>query len=426
MDLAAKGAQCVVVVQGTAPGQEFGLDAYAWELGPKFGGVSEVEAGLHLLVFTGRSDGVRRGLFVWLEPGEVKVVSCATDDVGVPWVPEGAMDSLRRSLPSLGLGPYPPEHREVWRRIGGRITRATLERCGLEVDRGFLCDDADFDDDLDEVTMAKEARKLAKVEEELDEPNSSSRHHVGGPPPRWTSLDRPRKATTLDHLDGSDLVRGLVRTSFGSFVEVVAEVDAAFLLFAAVGSLTALKQWQRGIALLCSCDALLSSDEAFAALVAAALRAHLELAPPDFFSDPLVATADDVLRPALAHFFESRPTDAAFFAYVQHKFGLFDDARSIDEAKERGLFDSADDAPVVVDDDVATEKKREELNYFVDVRESDPQTKLRVLGFPRLSDAVLPGKEDAFMTAARVLDTPQADPALKDEARRFLILQSEE
>jgi len=242
---------------------------------------------------------------------------------------------------------------------------------------------------------------------------------------------------TREHVDGSGLVRALTRTAFqNSSRELVAEIDLAFLVFLALGSLAALKHWQRGLELLCSCDALLASDHAFATLVGDALRAHLEVAPSDFFSDPLVASADDVLRPALAHYFESLEDDQTLFDFVQTKFALFDDAKTPAEARRRGLFDATDDKPVVVElnnpkpdddnnmdlDDVdVVPEPAEEQKQGETAPKRDPKAMLAALGFPLLAKEIIPEKEDADMMAARVLDeTPLED--LLDEAKRFLVL----
>ena len=400
-----------VLVQGCVAGQEFGIDGYAWELGRQFGGLCDVEPGLHLLVFGTKNGLGRQGIFVSLEPGEVilkKWDSVLEQVAHAEPLPSGAEEQLRRvpNKRSVGLGDYPKGHIELWRRLSERISPETLRRCGLDLDLVFSPLGTPPDDDM----------MLLETENKNDEFDEEMSLQVT---PKWTSFDRPRPATTADHLDGSDLVRALVRTVYnGNFTELVAEIDLAFIVFLALGSLAALKHWQKGLDLVCSCDSLLA-DETFGSLVASSLRAHFDVAPSDFFRDPIVQTADDVLRPALAHFFESRPSASDLFNFVQGKFQLFDDALTITDARDRGLFDAMEDRPqiVVVDD--------EEPSTIPLFPEDDPQTEFRVRGFPGLADAVDPMKEDAVMTAARVLDEGR-NPTLMNEARRYLISRQEQ
>jgi len=93
------------------------------------------------------------------------------------------------------------------------------------------------------------------------------------------------------------------------------------------------------------------------------------------------------------------------FAFVQAKFGLFESASSILEARQGFLLDAPEDAPIIV-------PPTEETN--------DPRLELQRLGFPELAQVLDPHTEDADMAAARILDTPHTDPAVRDDATRWL------
>ena len=106
-------------------------------------------------------------------------------------------------------------------------------------------------------------------------------------------------------MDGSERVLAMARTVCGGHLEeVLAETQLAFVIFLALGSLEALKQWQRLVSLLCSCDSLLSSSSQLTDQLGHTLRYQLELAPSDFFQDPLLS-AEDTLRPALGSYFDT-------------------------------------------------------------------------------------------------------------------------
>jgi hypothetical protein len=56
---------CMVIVNGTTAGLEFGIDAFSWSLGNRFAGIYGVSKGLHLLVFGAGSHGAgREGVWV--------------------------------------------------------------------------------------------------------------------------------------------------------------------------------------------------------------------------------------------------------------------------------------------------------------------------------------------------------------------------
>ncbi|KAJ8599926.1 hypothetical protein CTAYLR_002870 [Chrysophaeum taylorii] len=393
-------ASCVVI-SGCSAGMEVGIDAYSWVVGPRFGGVRDVEPGLHLVVMS-RGDGVgRQGVWIELGAGEVVAKEWDATAEGIaheganPSLGEGSVLAMQREAATPGalkLGGYPPDHAGVWRALSRHVTRASLRRCGLELDASFSCDETPVDDE----------------EEEFD--GTCSR-----PSPTWTEFGSASStgeaaAVTRSHLDGSERVRRLVRTTFGAPTELLAEIELAFVCFLALGSLAALKQWQKGLALVASCDDLMAAESAFFQDLVDVLRAQLSLAPPNFFRDP-IGRSEDFLRPALANLLEGLADDRGLFDFVRDRFGLFADAADRDDARRRRLFDaarSAEDAPVVVVDGSPGAMQEDD----------DPRAVLRRLGFVDLATEMDPEREDPAMAAMRVLD--EGPPSARADAFRYL------
>lgn len=408
-------AAATLVLSGTQAGLEVGLDAYSWKIGPKFGGLREIKPGLHLLVMATQvgNGAVRQG--VWMKLGSDEIVmkewiakeECIAHGGGSAPLNAESAAALRLAVnanpTSLGLGQYPDGHELRWHRLSRHISVSTLVRCGLQLDVSFWCEEEEEAMDLDDI----------EAEDTFDGEIS------GRPSPAWTATTATAKtakdasALTRVHMDGSERMLSLVRTAFGDAKEeLLGELELAFVVFSAMGSLSALRQWRTLLALACSSDALMGEEtwtDFFDNLVET-LVAQLELAPPDFFRDP-ISSAEDTLRPALANLFEGfQDRTHALFEFVRTRFGLFSEAADLQDARARRLFDAArspEDAPVIV----SLESGQAPDNF-------DSRVSLINLGFPEIAQAMDPVKEDAVMAAMRLLD--QGPPQAADEARRYL------
>lgn len=404
-----------LVLSGTQAGLEVGLDAYSWKVGPKFGGLREIRPGLHLLVMATQAGNraMHQGVWIKLGPEEIVLKEWSAKEeciahggrsVSLNAESAAALRLAVNANPnSVGLGPYPDGHGLTWHQLSRHISVSTLVRCGLQLDVSFWCEEEEEAMDVDDI----------EADYTLDGEIS------GRPSPVWTATTataktaRDASALTRVHMDGSERMLSLVRTAFGDArEEVLGELELAFVVFSAMGSLSALRQWRTLLALACSCDALMG-EEAWTAFfddLVETLVAQLELAPSDFFRDP-ISSAEDALRPALANLFEGfQDRTHALFEFVRTRFGLFSEASNLQDALARRLFDAArspEDAPVVVS---------LESGQLPDV--IDTRVTLLHLGFPGISRAIDPVKEDAVMAAMRLLD--QGAPQEVNEARRYL------
>ena len=381
-----------------------------WELGPRFEGLRGVGAGLHLLSFAPRGDGVgREGVFVACAAGDVLLKAwdaaneraggasfeflfvnntnhrCVAHGGGAPPLGEPQLRSLRAAAARLRLAPYPDGHAATWAGLSGFVTAATLKRAGLAVDvvfgPGSVDDEAGAGDGASASWTRCDAARLREL--------------------FARSVDTP---TAFFGPDASARVEALAAADFGGDVSaVLGEWQLAFTLFLAVGSFGALRQWQRLASLLCACDALLDRADVcgggFFEAIAEILRNQLALAPPDFFEDAL-SRDEDVLRPALGALLEAaaaRPALApgaeALFAFGKRRFGLWRPHATLAAALAAGALEP------------------EPATVLDDRRGADAAADPGAAGFPALAAHRRPD-EDAAMAAARLLDRGAADAAL--------------
>ena len=381
-----------------------------WELGPRFEGLRGVGAGLHLLSFAPRGDGVgREGVFVACAAGDVLLKAwdaaneraggasfeflfvnntnhrCVAHGGGAPPLGEPQLRSLRAAAARLRLAPYPDGHAATWAGLSGFVTAATLKRAGLAVDvvfgPGSVDDEAGAGDGASASWTRCDAVRLREL--------------------FARSVDTP---TAFFGPDASARVEALAAADFGGDVSaVLGEWQLAFTLFLAVGSFGALRQWQRLASLLCACDALLDRADVcgggFFEAIAEILRNQLALAPPDFFEDAL-SRDEDVLRPALGALLEAaaaRPALApgaeALFAFGKRRFGLWRPHATLAAALAAGALEP------------------EPATVLDDRRSAGAAADPGAAGFPALAAHRRPD-EDAAMAAARLLDRGAADAAL--------------
>ena len=299
----------LLVVTDTTPGIEFGIDAHSWELGPKFEGLHSLPAGLHLLTFAPGNIAGREGVWIHCAGGVHRQTWDARNEClgAAPALADAQLRSLAAAARcgALTLAPYPPGHAQIWAAVARHVDEPTLRRCNLRLDAVFGPGGIDGD---------------APVANE----------------PRWTPVGpaamRQRRAGDATAFFGPDATLRLKATAAPDVL--LKELALAFVIFLALGSLSALTQWQYLVRLFCACDALMAEDAALFDALASLLTAQLALAPEDFFRDAL-GKDEDVLRAALLEFFANasdkpRLANAAngLLAFAQRRFGLWADHAS--------------------------------------------------------------------------------------------------
>lgn len=381
-------ATTAILLTGTSPGMEVGVDGYSWKIGPRFGGVRVEFGELHLLVVApsqqnSNMEGLgRQGIWLYSNDTALAKAWSAKDECVVrPELPPGSIDAMRLAAASgtiPGLGTLPPSHVETWRRLSRHITQFTVERCGMRLDEPFSCSESEE--------------------------------------PSWTRIPDVDKTgldpscVTRAHMDGSERTRKMAKTYCeDDLEEILGELELAFVLFLAMGSLSGLDRWRRLVALLCSCDDLMKEEAKYFEELSESLREQLLMAPPDFFRDP-IGRAEDALRPALANLFETFDGAEPLFEFVRDRFGLYERV-GLGEARERRIFDDErSEAPVVTDLDSSSSK----------TENKDPRAELVQLGFENLAAVIDPDREDSTMAAMRILDDEEEGSLARADAVGYL------
>ena len=329
--MAALQPQALLVVTDTTQGMEFGIDAHVWTLGAKFEGLHSISEGLHLLTFAPGGVAGREGVFIDCVGGGVHrqrwdVQNECLDGASV--LTDAQSESLEAAARAgaLTLAPYPQNHARVWAAVASIIDVATLQRCNLALDEAFGPGGIDGE--------------------------------RGEREPRWTPLDRDamrrrRGDEDATSFHGPDASLRLTATAGPSIL--MKELALAFVVFLALGSLEALKQWQRLVRLFCACDSLMAAEPLLFQRLAALLTAQLALAPEDFFRDAL-GRDEDVLRAALLDFFANtadKPMLATaadgLLAFAQERFGLWAGHASASALVAARAHETGDDGAQEID-----------------------------------------------------------------------------
>jgi A1 cistron-splicing factor AAR2 len=360
-----------LLCMGVPRATEFGVDLMTWAVSDGFRGVKMVPPGFHYVryrsvptssptVLSEGEEGAREvryapsasplpllGFFAFLEPREVLVRrwDVATEELLALEEEEARRFELgvRNRDFDGGLGPYPQEHMEQWKRLSSFITEATLWRCEPPHNRSaraaFL-----------HCTPDAQAQSC----EGQGERSASNEFRFTAVPEKWAPAGCKAGAERTHYaMDKTALVRHLAAGELqGSLEELLAELQLSFIAFWLAEDYEGFEQWKRLVRLLCSCEELAADRPLFVAKFLTVLSAQLEIAPGDFFVDPL--SKNNFLLSALRDLFEILLTDpsvsqqlqelaTALREHVTERFGGHFGGHG-----GLGWEDEDEDAPVVV------------------------------------------------------------------------------
>lgn len=311
----------VVLCLDVPPSTEFGVDLMTWAVADNFHGVKMIPPGFHYVryrsvprssptVMSEAEDGGREvqysasaaplpllGFFAFLKPREVLVRrwDAYTEELLLLEEEEAHRFELgvRNKDFDNGLGAYPQEQIEQWKRLTSFITEATLRRCEPPHNR------------------VARAAHLACSEApqqchggEIGERTASNEFRFTTVPEKWAPAGCKSGAERTHYaMDKTALVRHLAAAELlGSFEELLGELQLSFIAFWLAEDYEGFEQWKRVVRLLCSCEELAADEPLFVAKFLTAFSAQLEIAPGDFFVDPL--SKNNFLLHALKDLFE--------------------------------------------------------------------------------------------------------------------------
>lgn len=315
-----------LVLLGVPEGTELGIDYKSWQVGPRFRGVKMIPPGLHFLHFSasnaksmGGEIGPRMGLFLFLKPRDVILAhwdkkledldfSATQNDDEVERVKVG----LRELDPFLG--PYPYDTLRKWVSLTDRLTHGVAE--ALQPLSGRVCAFCDVVPELElphtrDRTMQNLPRndtECQNMKEGLERlPRMKQRE---GTELRFSNIPKqtyPDGATPAQITQCSmDLSYALNCLLEGHYQEqplnVLGELQFAFVCFLVGNVYDAFEHWKKLLALLCrSEEAMRTRKDLYLGLISV-LYHQLGEIPPDFFVD--IVSQSNFLTSTLQDFFQ--------------------------------------------------------------------------------------------------------------------------
>ncbi|KAJ7414984.1 Protein AAR2 like protein [Willisornis vidua] len=309
-----------VVVLDVPEGTEFGIDYSAWAVGPRFRGVKMVPPGLHFVHCSaggGRDTGPRSGRFLSLRRREVRVLRWDPAGEAMRPEPPGHGEALRENLRELDrfLGPYPYETLKRWVSLTSFISEAAAER--LQPESGQICAFAEV---LPEVSGRHTRDRAGQRRPPLGAECQSYAEGLArlprmrpraGTQIRFTELPRqlyPDGATpeeiTRHSMDLSYALERVMEQRYpGRPLELLGELQFAFICFLIGNVYDAFEHWKRLLNILCRSEVAIGKYQDLYINLISVLYHQLNEIPADFFVD--IVSQDNFLTSTLQVLFSS-------------------------------------------------------------------------------------------------------------------------
>ncbi|XP_056305937.1 protein AAR2 homolog [Danio aesculapii] len=313
-----------LVLLGVPEGTELGLDYKTWTLGPRFRGVKMIPPGLHFLHYCSVSTNggcgeisPKTGLFLSLKPRQVLVAhwNKSADDLEISQNSE-EVERVRANLKELDryLGPYPYDTLRKWVSLTDRLSQEVA--VALQPLSGRVCAFSDVipvlqlthTKDRVQQNLSRNDQECQSMKEGLDRlPQMKQRE---GTELRFSSIPKqayPPGATpaqiTQYSMDRSYTLNAVLERHYKEQpLNVLGELQFAFVCFLVGNVYEAFEHWKSLLALLCrSEEAIKDRKELYLGLIAV-LYHQLGEIPPDFFVD--IVSQSNFLTSTLQDFFQ--------------------------------------------------------------------------------------------------------------------------
>lgn len=315
-----------LVLLGVPEGTELGIDYKSWQVGPRFRGVKMIPPGLHFLhycsanpIHCGGEIGPKTGLFLMLKPREILLANWDPKEEDLDFSAsrnEEEVDRVRAKLQELDpfLGPYPYEVMRKWVSLTDRLTQEVAD--ALQPLSGRVCAFCDVVPELQlKHTKDRAERNLPRndtacqsMKEGLERlPRMKQRE---GTELRFSHIPKqtyPEGATpaqiTQCSMDTSYALETLLDKHYKTQpLNVLGELQFAFVCFLIGNVYEAFEHWKSLLALLCrSEEAMRSRKDLYLGLISV-LYHQLGEIPPDYFVD--IVSQNNFLTSTLQDFFQ--------------------------------------------------------------------------------------------------------------------------
>jgi A1 cistron-splicing factor AAR2 len=274
----------IIAIAGLPVGYNFGLDMRMWQIGDKFTGVRDVPPGIHYVYYSTPDDETRQGFFITVtrdSPMVVRVWDPRVESL-VPVDDDATFATIQRSYLNdfyyiSGLAPFATcmdeSAQKEWKQAISFVNPSIIDRVQPVSNQDFR-------------SQQQSGGEAASSETRTIFFTDISRSRPGG---TATSGD-----VTLFHLDRTkQLESALLEKKIDSDLELIGELQAAFILFLLGQNYDAFVQWRKLMELFLGCRerGILAHADKFAAL-AKALQFQVNQMPEDFLFDAGISDDD--------------------------------------------------------------------------------------------------------------------------------------
>ncbi|XP_051156786.1 protein AAR2 homolog [Leptopilina boulardi] len=358
-----------VVMLNVPKGTDFGIDIKSWNTGENFRGIKMIPPGFHYVHYSAVDKfgeiSPRIGFIRWFKKAEfiVKRWDTKEETLSSEPVPEETIQSLKDNLLDLDryLGPYPYDTWKQWQELTNRIDSDIVDRCAPAC--GFIHSALELEnfDDKSRPRGLENSRKRKRgvclsVEQKEEELLPQLKPKPGTelrltelPDAQYPEGSTPAEITK--HSMDSTYTLDLFLSKLKQPIEVIGEVQLAFVCFLVGQSLDAFEHWKLLVSLICRADCAISIRRQIYTEFLRTLEVQLALIPEEVLYD-IVASNNFVyhnLRILFANIEANGDVDARLKSEasrmrerISNKFMW--DFSNLQEENE-------DDAPVVVDMD---------------------------------------------------------------------------
>ncbi|KAK2586684.1 hypothetical protein KPH14_011726 [Odynerus spinipes] len=355
-----------LVILDVPVGTEFGIDLKSWNVGEKFNGVKMIPPGFHYVHYSAVNEfgetAPKVGFFHIFKKSEflVKQWDKSEEEISSESVPEDIVNRLKDNLKDLDrfLGPYPYDIWKGWNELTNKIDCSLIERCmpvcgfvhsALELEP---CSDALRPRGGDLRQRKKRGTRLTV--EEKEEQLLPDLKPKPGTELRLTQLpDKhyPDGATPTEitkHSLDSSYVLDIVLNKLRQPIEIIGELQLAFICLLVGQSLDAFELWKKLIALICGADSAIPARRYIYMEFLKTVEVQLSHIPEDILWD-IVASDNFVyqhLRKLFANIEFNSEVDGRLKTYAVRVRDRLITKFAWDFSDLQG--DNEDEAPVVV------------------------------------------------------------------------------
>lgn len=315
-----------LVLLGVPEGTELGLDYKSWQVGPRFRGVKMIPPGIHFLHYSsanastnGEELAPRRGLFLSLQRRQLLLAHWDKSEEDLDFTASQDADEVARVTANLRdldphLGPYPYDTLRKWVSLTDKLSQEVA--CALQPLSGRVCAFSDVVPEVQlKLTEDRAARNLPRNDTECTSmkeglerlPRMKQRE---GTELRFSKIPQhsyPPGATpaqiTQCSMDRSYALTCLLESHYKERpLDVLGELQFAFVCFLVGNVYEAFEHWKQLLALLCRSEqAVRERPQLYLGLISA-LYHQLGEIPPDFFVD--IVSQNNFLTTTLQDLFQ--------------------------------------------------------------------------------------------------------------------------